>query len=465
MKKTLLLLLFALLFQINSTYPQVTYTSISNKPYTINLNTIRKSLNKNFSKYYLIIIDTFNYKHSYLSNFVDTNLFCLNYYYDSLRLFICSQSSQINFKYEEKLSDNDYFRYPIIILATKKRLFQNSNNRKFLSFKPSNRNIPNFYIYNQLQDIDDVIESLLSNNVHINLTDSNNNITKKILLKTKSFDSLSTIKYGYSDIIVTSRLIHSSLLLNSIKTFDIYKPTATSNLYNLYSVDLSIEYNHYYKNKRLITVGYGLGLGYNSIQAKLTNDSIFNYYFTIDSSGEQYQRNIQSDSLVEEIKLSYLYIPFSLKLKLFFSKNYKSYLYFNIGGRLSYLYYSKYKAREGNISYSGYYANYGTGRELRNIDQFEFYDNQPVFKGDNNLELKSYNFSVYTSVGMSIYLTKYIDLNIGAIYNYSITNAATIKDENYIVSHNRNDYYSLLYSYKKININSLGAEIGLTFKF
>ena len=220
-----------------------------------------------------------------------------------------------------------------------------------------------------------------------------------------------------------------------------------------YSVEVGylLKFNHY--------LGINVGLGYSSYSTEISlgRDTI-SIEDQVDKDDDVYVRKISSENLSEDVRISYVDLPFCIDVS---NLNIdKLGLYIRFGVKLSVPLLTAFDAT-GKASYSGYYDQYNI--ELYGIPELDFTSGEEIYE-DTELSLNTVNLSAIASAGITIPVSNYIIIRLGGNVCYGLTEISKHKEETYDQTYIDGNYSKLLENPDApTQIRSYGAEVGLIY--
>ncbi len=223
-----------------------------------------------------------------------------------------------------------------------------------------------------------------------------------------------------------------------------------------------------FKNKH---TGYFIGLSYNNFSGKVSSSKNV-ITDTIDrrayDSKENYIRIAYGKGITENFSMLYKSLIFAYSFRVPNRADASWSLAINPGIKISDIITSKYYATDGTISWGGFYPERYNKNDTILSGQFDFYQNQPIYKEKKNLELKNTFISGYIAIegfwapAMLIKNPKF-SLNAGIQYEHG-TNILDNSSRESVLPYTIGDYNSLLYRSRKISLNVLSIKFGLAYK-
>jgi hypothetical protein len=214
-----------------------------------------------------------------------------------------------------------------------------------------------------------------------------------------------------------------------------------------------------YLSKFNETIGVGFGVGYSSFSSEITSDPIENYVIAAnDRDNDVYDRMVATSSLNEEISIGYIDIPIFLDVS---NTNIDKIGYYGrVGIKIS-TPISNSITHSGTATIKGYYDQYNV--LLYGIPPMGFYTNKEIYE-DSDIELKPINFSLLVSGGISIPISNYVIIKVGANAIFGLTEISNRKAEDYDVYRYDGGFSKLLNNPNATTkTRSLGLEVGLIY--
>lgn len=223
-----------------------------------------------------------------------------------------------------------------------------------------------------------------------------------------------------------------------------------------------------FKNKH---TGYFIGLSYNNFSGKVSSsnpvitDTIDRRAF---DSKENYIRIAYGKGITENFSMLYKSLIFAYSFRVPNRADASWSLAINPGIKISDIVTSKYYATEGAISWGGFYPERYNKNDTILSGQFDFYQNQPIYKEKQNLELKNTFVSGYIAIEgfwtpARLIKNPKLSLNAGIQYEHG-TNILDNSSRESVLPYTLGDYNSLLYRSEKLSLNVLSIKFGLAYK-
>lgn len=228
-----------------------------------------------------------------------------------------------------------------------------------------------------------------------------------------------------------------------------------------YGGGIGVELGVVKSQKSMLSVGIGFDLVFykTTVTPSIQNGEVQNMPPDID--GDTYTLIYDKLQIEETDKLTYFQVPIYVKYTLFISPVFS--LYGKLGGSIG-LNISKQFSSTYSGEYKGKYDKYGgiilSGNELSAYG-FGTYNN--LTASGTNEYVNPLNISAFGGIGFNVTLSKLIELFLGFEYAYGFTNIAKIGNENYSVSHGR-DNMSSVYGMSKVSFQDISAEVGIKIK-
>ena len=294
----------------------------------------------------------------------------------------------------------------------------------------------------------------------------------KEIIKIESFDAYLNIR---SD---TAKMPDKNIYFVNVRNykFDIglnIQYNVTSN-YQLSSIEAIS--NGFLSNINSTTYGYGIGIDFNRKIAKSgrTNfylnfgigiektgigfsGSNYNEHSASDVDGDPYLRQIELNDIKENIDLNYLYLPIGIKFKYLLDKKFS--LEAIVGAKAYYLF-NQSCSITTSASYKGYYEQY----DKLTMDHYYDYGYFDLSFQNKKLQLPEFNYGLFANLGGSYRINQKYSASLRVGYDYSLMNVANYNGS-YVLSENKDDYKSLIYSFNKINKSTLNLKIGINYNF
>jgi hypothetical protein len=219
----------------------------------------------------------------------------------------------------------------------------------------------------------------------------------------------------------------------------------------------NIEFGFFMKIQRLLSLGIGLGISSYQTEIKIDSYEVI-FPSIIDIDGDTLDKYIQTTDLFEKTEITYCDIPIYLE---FGNPNIeKINFYGRLGFKISFPISNKFTSN-GKLYTQGYYPEYHV--LLYSIPQLGFYDSEPIVKSEDN-SLNSINVSALISSGITIPVSNYFILKLGANINLGLLEISEDKNEFYDATKYIGDYNSLLVNpHNKTTTQSFGIEFGLIY--
>ena len=211
----------------------------------------------------------------------------------------------------------------------------------------------------------------------------------------------------------------------------------------------------------LITNNFGLsiGIGYTTYSSLHSLSSYLSNFNTTDTENEAYERRVTGKDITELQNISFINLPVCLNFTLPF-KNNKMGVFLQTGVTLLFGGTGNYKS-SGNFTYKGYYPSYNVVFE--NLPAYGF----PSNKSNNTEEallLNSFNISVIASGGLEFFISKKVQLAIGATYNRSVSDISGFSlQEDFQLSDDSDKINSIMAGSTKVGTESAGLKLSLRF--
>ena len=201
-------------------------------------------------------------------------------------------------------------------------------------------------------------------------------------------------------------------------------------------------------------VGIETGLYYDTYKAIFNLEGVFrDDEFSTDLNGDSYYKIFET-AFDSTISISYVTVP--LLVNYTSSKPGKIGFYINAGVTASYAIASSFLTT-GNYKYSGYYPSNPSSIQYLEIPELGFYNRENIDE-TGDLEISSFNLSLYAFVGVSIPFGYYSTINLGPEIMYGITDIMGERSE-------YKDIFSNLSDNKPTKIQKIGFKIRFIYKF
>lgn len=205
-------------------------------------------------------------------------------------------------------------------------------------------------------------------------------------------------------------------------------------------------------------VGLNIALGISNYQAEIGFDSYTRTYSTVDIDNDEVDKTIEVSNLSQKTKL--LNVDFPVFIELGNPNTHNISYYVRLGVKfsipLSYEFTSS-----GNTTMDGYYPDYFV--LLYDIPELGFESNKSVVIADET-KLSSFTISAFASAGVTIPVSDYIILKIGATLNYGLSEISDEKLSADDISFFTGTCNSLLMAPEgKTVVQSAGLEVGIIY--
>jgi hypothetical protein len=177
----------------------------------------------------------------------------------------------------------------------------------------------------------------------------------------------------------------------------------------------------------------------------------------IDIDGDNYNLIYIANSVKEEDNLTSIQIPVYLQYEFLFSKIVA--LYVKVGGKVGFNLISKYKT-SGTFNYRGQYNQYG-GVILYGLPAYNFGTYDETIDATNS-QINMLNISAFGGLGLTMTLSKSLDLFVGVEYTRGFSDIGKGDQENRITM-GKGEINSLFGS-SKVTTQAIGIELGLKLK-
>jgi hypothetical protein len=204
-------------------------------------------------------------------------------------------------------------------------------------------------------------------------------------------------------------------------------------------------------------IGLGIGIGISHYQTEIGYD----YYHAVDEmhdiDGDLVESDLEVLNMAQKTSLMFADLP--LFIELGNPNTHKLNFYVRLGIKLSYPF--SYDFTSGGTSTTeGYYPEYFVN--LYEIPELGFESNKSVVV-TNETDLSSLNVSLLGSAGLTIPVSDYIIIKVGAALNYGLTEISDEKLEEGDQSIYTGESNSLLMSPGNTIIQSAGLEAGIIY--
>ncbi len=219
----------------------------------------------------------------------------------------------------------------------------------------------------------------------------------------------------------------------------------------------NIEVSYFAKLSRIVSIG--AGLGYSSFSSDVSADSAVRQSpVAQDIDGHNVIYNVRTDQLNEHLSVGYFDVPVYLE---FGNPNIDQIgFYGRVGLKLSF-------PVTNSLSGEGTYTSWGFYPDcpvtLMNIPELGFYTDKPIYDDQLDVDLAPVTISLLLSGGITVPVSNYLILKIGANINYGISEISNTKAENDSETDIPGSYSRLLYNSSKTNVRSYGVEIGIIY--
>ena len=433
----------------------------------VDIDSIEKVASNNSNKVEIFIydkVDTLtNFKTDGLYNTlkiigssINFDIYHINYFYfhHPSNSKTCTRNNCLNFK----IGSDTLSEFPLTLPG--KFIF--TYNKDFRQKLKKSDKFHQFHDYKNIficDKIDDLLELIISKQQHNGdqIDKQLKEISLQLSLQNEKIDSLSKSLSSKPEKFISLNLpmpIGTISLNGSNQINRIYRDIANMNL--------SI-----YPFMGIPRLGLGVGLGYTSLSCGLVNQSILDTINkeAFDADGNKYVRVAIGNGIKEKININFVSWTTSLNYKLIkFGEDKKSgFLSVSVGSKISNIISSTYAAQEGSMSWKGYYPQYGISKSMFE-NQFDFYQNQEVYKGTKKLELNHTFVSLVFSIDCFFKINERVFWNL-SLYGDRGSNMLAEGSEKNMLSSNKDNYNSLVYRSDKFKINSNGIKIGISYKF
>ncbi|MCH8903500.1 MAG: hypothetical protein IIA45_06265 [Bacteroidetes bacterium] len=224
-----------------------------------------------------------------------------------------------------------------------------------------------------------------------------------------------------------------------------------------------LNYTHTLLRKNLYSAGIETGFNISSINSNITlksfQGSIEN---SMDKDGESYTRVISGRDISQNLRLTSLNIPVSMRLNYYTNR---SILYFNLGTALGFSLAQNYQINTGEFTYLGDYS-FAIDDEiyeltLSNLESYSFSTNQAQTK--DKLEINPLNVSAFINFGVSFPVSSYLVFNVGPSFTFGLTNLSKYSSSDFQLSERDGYTNGLIGAGLKSTSNSYGINIGLSY--
>jgi hypothetical protein len=204
--------------------------------------------------------------------------------------------------------------------------------------------------------------------------------------------------------------------------------------------------------------GLSTGIEYFSYNSELSLKSYKNKFTATDSENEIYERRVSGANIKEIRNIIFLKIPLCLNLQFFFGKRFG--MYIQAGANMALTSVNEYTG-SGTFSYVGYYPAFNV--IFQNLPEYGFPGNVPISK-KGQLTLKATNFEVLTGAGFQCFVSKKIQVILGATYTRSLSTISgyTVPDE-FQLSTNTDDLNSLMGAASNVTAQLMGLKLGIRY--
>jgi OmpA-OmpF porin, OOP family len=204
--------------------------------------------------------------------------------------------------------------------------------------------------------------------------------------------------------------------------------------------------------------GLSTGIEYCTYGSELSLNSYENKFTTTDSENETYERQVSGKDIKEIQDITFLKVPLCLNLQLFFGKRFG--IYIQAGANLV-LPLSKDYTGSGIFSYVGYYPAYNV--TFQNLPPYGFPSNAAV-STNGQIELKSTNFEGLAGAGFQCFVSKKIQITLGATYSRSLSTISgyTAQDK-FQLSSDVNSINSMMAGSSNVTAQSMGLRLALRY--
>lgn len=213
---------------------------------------------------------------------------------------------------------------------------------------------------------------------------------------------------------------------------------------------------YFIRFRRYIGIGFGIGL--SRYQTECSSDYFTTTLNVTDIDGDSVNQNIEVNNLVQKTSLLYGDIPVFVEIGN--PNTHQISFYVRLGAKFSFpLTYTF--TSTGETTINGYYPEYYV--LLHDIPELGYESNKSVVV-TNDTELQNFSISMMVTAGVSIPISDYFILKVGANLNYGLTEISDEKLPEGDVSYYLGNCNSLLMSPQgKTTIQSAGLEIGIIY--
>lgn len=203
----------------------------------------------------------------------------------------------------------------------------------------------------------------------------------------------------------------------------------------------------------------GLMIDYSTYKgSSLLDNDTNNVSGRVDIDGDPYTLIYKVNALKEVDNLTCVQVPVYVQYEFLFSKAIA--LYVKAGGKIGLNLISKYTS-SGTFNYKGKYDKYG-GVVLYDLPAYGFGTYTSTLAENTNSEVNMLNISIFGGLGLTITMSKKLDLFIGAEYTKGFSDIGKGDNANRITT--GKDQVSSLFGVSKVTTQSIGVELGVKFK-
>jgi OmpA-OmpF porin, OOP family len=204
--------------------------------------------------------------------------------------------------------------------------------------------------------------------------------------------------------------------------------------------------------------GFSTGIEFCTFGTELSLNSYENKFTTTDSENETYERRITGSGIKETQNITFLKVPLCLNLQFYLGKRFG--LYIQTGANLV-LPLKKEYTGSGTFTYAGYYPAYNV--TFQNLPAYGFPSNAAV-SSNGQLELKSTNFEGLAGAGFQCFVSKKIQIRLGATYSRSLsTISGYTTPEKFQLSPASDNIRSMMGGSSNVTAQAIGLKLGIRY--
>jgi hypothetical protein len=204
--------------------------------------------------------------------------------------------------------------------------------------------------------------------------------------------------------------------------------------------------------------GLSTGLEYCTYGSELSLKSYNNKFTTTDSENETYERLISGSGIKEIQNITFAKVPLCLNLQFFIGNMFG--IYIQAGANLVRPLKQEY-AGSGTFSYVGYYPAYNV--TFQNLPAYGFPGNAAV-STKGQLKLKSTNFEGLAGAGFHCFVSKKIQVTLGATYTRSFSTISGYSaPEKFQLSSDIDNINSMMGGSSNVTAQAMGVRLGIRY--